>query len=69
MSTPPSSEKEAEDGHSEEMSALREARDEVKTQLKAAKAQANETSCIAQVLACLLSKTARACVRACMSKF
>ena len=40
---------EAEDGHSEEMSTLRDAREELKSQLKAAKAQANENSSIAQV--------------------
>eukprot|EP00904_Undaria_pinnatifida_P014045 jgi/Undpi1/9771/HiC_scaffold_27.g12227.m1 len=41
---------EAEDGHSEEMSTLRDAREELKSQLKAAKAQANENSSIAQRL-------------------
>lgn len=41
---------EAEDGHSEEMAALREARDDLKAQLKAAKAQAYESSSITQVL-------------------
>eukprot|EP00903_Cladosiphon_okamuranus_P018928 g17409.t1 len=41
---------EAEDGHSEEMSALREARDDLKAQLKAAKAQAYESSSITQRL-------------------
>lgn len=43
---------EVEDGHSEEVSALREAMDELRLQLKTAKSQANETSCIAQVWSC-----------------
>ena len=38
-----------EDGHSEELSILRETIDELKSQLKAARAQATESSCITQV--------------------
>lgn len=53
---------EAEDGHSEEMSTLRDAREELKSQLKAAKAQANENSSIAQVCAPTLSYTRTAAV-------
>lgn len=42
-------EKETEDGYSEELSTLRETIDELKSQLKGARAQATESSCIVQV--------------------
>ncbi|CAM9224838.1 unnamed protein product [Ascophyllum nodosum] len=50
---------EVEDGHSEELSILRETIDELKSQLKAARAQATESSCITQRLQDELERIAK----------